>query len=64
MLKCKQMLQVRFFMMQDEVMGIMIHQSHQFFCLIDNNSPVAPGKYGSKETRYFYILFFTIGMRD
>ena len=55
---------VLLFMVNDEFMRTVIHQFHQFPAFINNSCSVAPGKYGSEQTGYFYVLLFSEQVRD
>ncbi len=45
-------------MVHDELVGLLVHQGHQFLRLPDNGLPVAPGKDSGKKPGYFNILPF------
>ncbi len=47
----------------DEIIRSIIHPLHQFIGFLNDGGAVAPGKYGGKQSRDFYILFFAETMR-
>lgn len=63
-LEIKQLLQVGFLVVHDEIVGSAIHQADQFFALIDDSHSLPPGQGSRPKTHDLDILLSAEQVRD